>query len=56
MISIPPVRPLRRIRAPSHRRLVEPKRFVADHPFFVAIRDDRTGAILFAGQPMNPGA
>jgi serpin B len=36
--------------------VVEPKRFVADHPFFVAIRDDRTTAILFVGQLVDPSA
>jgi serine protease inhibitor len=29
-------------------------RMVVDHPFFCAIRDDRTGAILFTGIIVNP--
>ncbi|MFL5384921.1 MAG: serpin family protein [Longimicrobiaceae bacterium] len=33
-----------------------PVRFVADRPFFVAIRDDRTRALLFVGQLMDPSA
>ena len=32
----------------------EPVRFVADRPFFVAIRDDRTRALLFVGQFVAP--
>jgi serpin B len=30
--------------------------FIADHPFFYAIRDNESGAILFAGVMMNPTA
>lgn len=31
-----------------------PPQFTADRPFFVAIRDDRTGTLLFLGQIMDP--
>jgi serine protease inhibitor len=31
-----------------------PPQFTADRPFFVAIRDGRTGEVLFAGQVMDP--
>lgn len=33
-----------------------PVRFTADRPFVVAIRDDRTGALLFLGQVTDPAA
>lgn len=32
----------------------EPDRFIADHPFLFFLRDQRTGAILFAGRVANP--
>jgi serpin B len=32
----------------------EPKRFVADHPFLYAVRDDATGVILFLGRLVDP--
>ncbi len=32
----------------------EPPRFTADHPFLFFLRDDTTGAILFAGRVANP--
>jgi serpin B len=35
---------------------VVPKRFRADHPFALFIRDTRTGVILFAGRLVNPAA
>jgi serpin B len=28
--------------------------FIVNHPFIAAIRDDRTGALLFVGQIVNP--
>jgi serine protease inhibitor len=31
-----------------------PPQFTADRPFFVAIRDDRTGTLLFLGQITDP--
>lgn len=34
----------------------EPPRFVADHPFLFFLRDQRTGAILFAGRVSDPRA
>ncbi len=34
----------------------EPKRFIADRPFFFAIRDLRTGSILFMGRVQDPRA
>jgi serpin B len=33
-----------------------PKSFVCDHPFAFAIRDTKTGAILFLGQVTDPSA
>ena len=33
-----------------------PARFVADHPFYFAIRDRQTGAVLFLGRLINPNA
>ena len=32
----------------------EPKKFIADHPFIFAIRDIKTGTILFLGRVMDP--
>ena len=32
----------------------EPPRFTADHPFLFFLRDDATGAILFAGRMAQP--
>jgi serpin B len=34
--------------------MVEPPRFTADHPFLFFLRDDTTGAILFAGRVARP--
>jgi serpin B len=34
----------------------EPKRFLADHPFFFVIRDTKDGAILFMGRVVDPSA
>lgn len=38
----------------SSARPGEPFEVVADHPYFVAIRDDRTGAVLFTAAIVNP--
>jgi serpin B len=35
--------------------LPQPFFMAMDHPFFYAIQDDKTGALLFIGVLMNPG-
>jgi len=42
--------------APTSARLEpeEPAVFRADHPFVFTLRDNRSGAILFAGRVTNP--
>jgi serpin B len=42
------------IRATSARPIEEPFSMTVDRPFFCAIRDDQTGAILFMGAISNP--
>jgi len=42
------------ITASAARYVPPPVEFIVDHPFVVAIRDDRTGLLLFVGQITDP--